>query len=59
MEAAIKEFDAKLGVPSWHLFDGDVERETPQREPGAPWWWDGAEEASSSFLSSMGVTLDG
>jgi len=27
------------------------------REPGAPDWWTGPEEASESFLQAMGVRL--
>jgi hypothetical protein len=26
-------------------------------DEGAPWWWDGDEEASQSFLAAQGVQL--
>jgi len=32
-------------------YEGAVE------EPGAPWWWDGDEEASQSFLAAQGMVL--
>jgi hypothetical protein len=55
-EDARKAFDGQLGVSGWGtpLYEvKDVERP----DPGAPWWWQGEEEASSSFLASMGVAL--
>jgi hypothetical protein len=36
---------------------GDEDREPEPRDSTAPWWWDSAEEASQSFLASMGVNL--
>lgn len=29
----------------------------PEAQDDAPWWWDGDEDASQSFLTSMGVHL--
>lgn len=56
-EAAQKQFDVRLGVKGWGTPGSEVTEVV--REPGAPWWWDGAEEASGSFLASMGVVLNG
>jgi hypothetical protein len=57
-EAARKRFDRQLGVPAW-IPPGRQRkpRRVAAEEARAPWWWDGAEEASDSFLASMGVTL--
>jgi len=55
-EQARARLDADLGVSAWAL----PGRERRQMEPvdnSAPWWWHGAEDASQSFLASMGVTL--
>ena len=49
-------FDAQLGVDSWRT-PGRQELPAPLVEPNAPWWWKGAEEASSSFLKAVGVKL--
>jgi hypothetical protein len=54
-ESARKRFDHSLMVGSW-VFPGNEPVEP--RSDGAPWWWDGDEEASSTFLASMGVTLE-
>jgi hypothetical protein len=56
-EAARKRFDGQLDVASWPLPGEPVKESTPH-EAGAPWWWQGAEEASGSFLKAMGVTLE-
>lgn len=52
-------FDADLGTSAWAL--PGRERRTFEKKPddGAPWWWHGSEDASQSFLTSMGVALDG
>jgi len=53
---ARKRFDGQLDVRAWTT--PATRDETPQpRDPKAPWWWEGAEDASQSFLTSMGVTL--
>lgn len=56
-EQARARFDADLGVSAWAL-PGRKRREAdPVQDPGAPYWWHGAEDASQGFLASMGVTL--
>ncbi|MEU9323186.1 hypothetical protein AB0D91_05140 [Streptomyces canus] len=50
-------FDADLGVSAWALPGRDRREPEPQQDTGAPWWWTGAEDASQSFLASMGVAL--
>lgn len=51
-------FDGQLGVSGWAT-PGREPRPVETRDPGAPWWWHGAEDASQGFLASMGVVLDG
>jgi hypothetical protein len=53
---ARKRFDGELDVRAWTAPSTDPATVQP-RDPKAPWWWDGAEDASQSFLNSMGVTL--
>lgn len=55
-EAARKRFDGQLGVAAWPL-PGQPLKEIEPQDPGAPWWWQGAEEASDGFLKAMGVSL--
>lgn len=50
-------FDDSLAMHEWRTPSGR-EREAPEREEGAPYWWHGDEDASSGFLKSMGVVLD-
>lgn len=54
-EAARGKFDKMLDVGEWatpwNLDPG------PDPLKGAPWWWKGDDEASSSFLDAMGVNL--
>lgn len=57
MEATHQEFDNDLGVRLWRINREQVEKEDT-RDPNAPAWWVDDEEASSSFLASMGVVLD-
>lgn len=57
-EQARRQFDALLGTSGWPT-PGRAPREVEPRDPAAPWWWQGDEEASGSFLAAMGVTLDG
>lgn len=56
---ARKKIDNQLKVKRWRVLE---EQQDPYAdkpvEDGAPWWWDGDEEASDSFLSSMNVQLD-
>lgn len=56
-EAAQLKFDASLSVDAWSLPGG--EPRAVAHTDGSPWWWRGEEDASISFLSSMGVVLDG
>jgi hypothetical protein len=58
-EQARARFDADLGTSAWALPGREPREAQPQTDPGAPWWWAGAEDASQSFLASMGVSLDG
>lgn len=55
-ENARKRFDRQLAVQLWgsptHAMDA-----ADTVDPATPWWWDGAEDASQSFLTSMGVNL--
>jgi hypothetical protein len=57
-ERARKQLDAKLKVKRWRV---GSDQEDPMAEvevdEGAPWWWDGDEEASQSFLAAQGVQL--
>lgn len=59
-EQARTELDVKLKVKRWRV---TPEAEDPYSEAevdeGAPWWWDGDEEASQTFLASQGVKLGG
>lgn len=56
-ENARKRFDGQLGVRDWQTPSTRPKPEQPKRDPRAPWWWEGAEDASQSFLRSMGVNL--
>lgn len=49
------QLDNALGVAGWPTPGGA--RYVIKREPGAPSWWQGEEEASQSFLSSAGVVM--
>lgn len=57
-ERARKQLDAELKIKRWRISEADADpfAET-EIEEGAPWWWDGDEEASSSFLAAQGVNL--
>jgi len=46
----------ELGMAGWWL-PGQQPREPVVREPGVPDWWHGGAEASSSFLTAMGIKL--
>ncbi len=56
-----RSFDSKLGVSRWEHplspLDKDDDEPEEQIDPNAPWWWHGDEEASTTFLTSMGVNL--
>lgn len=55
-EAAQKRLDSELGVHLWRV-PGQAEPEPVEIEEGAPWWWNGEEDASQSFLAAQGVVL--
>jgi len=52
------ELDSSLDVASWATPLTTFKSRQIAREPGAPSWWHGEEEASESFLRAMGVNLD-
>lgn len=56
MEQAKKVFDGMLGVSGWATLSRG-HRPTEIRDPRLPWWWEDENEASDSFLNSMGVSL--
>lgn len=47
--------DALLAVESWST---PLSRKVPRPPSEGPWWWRGEEDASDSFLTSMGVQFD-
>jgi hypothetical protein len=51
-----KEFDNELGVTAWATPGRPINPEK-ETDRSAPSWWTGEEDASQSFLSSMGVIL--
>lgn len=57
-EEARKKLDAQLKVKRWRIVPAqpDPYAGAPV-DDGAPWWWDGEQEASDSFLTAMGVNL--
>lgn len=55
-EDARKSLDSVLSVAGWTV-PGQEPRVVKPRDPKAPWWWTTDEDASDSFLKSMGVTL--
>lgn len=55
-EDARKALDSMLAVGAWTV-PGREPRVVKPRDPKAPWWWTDAEDASDSFLKTMGVTL--
>ena len=54
--AARERLDSDLGVRQWRVTPRVAARRVDV-EPDAPSWWHGDEEASSSFLAAMGVSL--
>lgn len=52
------EFDDLLKTKIWRVSPAvETKREAANVDKSAPWWWEGEEEASESFLSAMGVDL--
>lgn len=57
-EAVRRKFDSDLGVKRWLRTPEDRNRYADAVvDPSAPWWWEGDEEASASFLAAQGVSL--
>jgi hypothetical protein len=56
-ENARRRFDGQLTVRAWGRPGKPMTEPDPQQQ-ATPWWWAGAEDASQSFLASMGVTLE-
>lgn len=55
-----QELDQELDTSAWHVPGGPEVKATPrEKEPGAPSWWRGDEDASQMFLQSMGVVIQG
>lgn len=59
IEDVVKRLDEELAVRFWGIPGGSRIEEAviPEREPGAPDWWYGEEDASASFLKAQGVVL--
>ena len=55
-EDARKVLDLTLSVAGWAV-PGSEPKPVKTRDPKAHWWWTDAEDASESFLKSMGVSL--
>jgi hypothetical protein len=55
-EDARKSLDAMLSVAGWTV-PGREPVQVARRDPRAPYWWYGSEDASETFLTSMGVNL--
>lgn len=56
MEAARAAFDNNLSVSMWKV-DPDAPDRLDDRDPLAPAWWTGDEDASQAFLRAQGVFL--
>lgn len=56
-EQALVAFDNALNVRSWPSPGTDGTDPGVVRDPGMPDWWTDDEDASQSFLRSMGVQL--
>ncbi len=52
-----QDFERIMQVAEWQLPGGEYV--PAQREEGAPSWWYGDEDASQSFLQSVGVITGG
>lgn len=57
-EVTRRRFDNELSVKRWRVSpeQRDKYADAPVDE-AAPWWWEGDEEASDSFLAAQGVSL--
>lgn len=55
-ENNLARLNAELALESWST---PLSRKAPEVIPSeGPWWWRGEEDASQSFLASMGIQLD-
>lgn len=52
-----RELDKLLDVDLWQVPGARPRRIVKVREDDAPYWWRGDEDASQSFLLSMGVVM--
>jgi hypothetical protein len=48
---ARKRFDGQLDVRAWTTPGTTPATRQPPRDPKAPWWWDGAEDATQPFVA--------
>lgn len=48
--------DQTLSTAGWAV-PGSGPKRVKARDPKAPWWWTGEEDASESFFKAMGVSL--
>lgn len=55
--AVRKQLDGMLAVRAWSVPGLDTNTDFAPPDESVPWWWDGDEEASESFLAAMGVRL--
>lgn len=55
-ENQLNRLNALLAIESWAT---PSPRQVPEAVPSeGPWWWRGAEDASASFIESMGITFN-
>lgn len=53
-EKVRRSFDNELGVSGWGTPGRPLDPEV-EKDPDAPSWWTGEEDASQAFLASQGV----
>jgi hypothetical protein len=49
-DRARKRFDGQLGIRAWATPGVELQEPKPV-DPKAPWWWQGAEDASQPFVA--------
>jgi hypothetical protein len=52
-----KAFDNELSTAAWGTPGKPMRVDIEERDPAAPSWWIDEEDASQSFLASMGVVF--
>lgn len=57
-EEVRQELDDVLDVAAWRSSRRVTAPERPPEDEGAPSWWHGDEDASASFLKTVGVSLN-